>query len=731
MRLRRVKLTNFRCFERLEVSLSPDLTVLVGNNAAGKTALLDGIAYALSRVLTCLLGIEGKNLRHEDIKRVQQNARNASKIAQHETEAPFVQVEAETTDGIRWSRTLKRDLSEQTAADVPDSVGDKPLFESLDRIIHAINEGGDPQLPVFAYYGVSRAVLDIPERRRNFQKEFRRFDALKGALDPTTKFKDLFEWFYAQERDEMERITQALSAPEFDLWLNTRNAPGRPPLPGPLPVLQAVRDAIVSVIPGFSRPRIRTNPLRMVVSQGVSSDKEIELSLQMLGDGYRTMLALVMDFARRMAQANPQLIKPLEAEAILIVDEIDLHLHPIWQQTVVPSFRRAFPNTQLIFSTHSPQVLTTIHSDNIMIIDSSGVCPCPAPTYGARSSDVVEDVLGLPSLRPPGNEIAGKIRSLFEALDEQRLEDAKTLREQLQTWAKGYPEPDLVRADALIRRLKRVRKSLPEPQELADFRQRFAAAPRSPTWREFAADPRRREPIRRRLREDQRGLCAYCESSISPGNECVEHFVAKSIDHARELDWSDLLVCCLGGEKYASEEIENRAGSSHYEPARTCGHSKMGSPNSILNPRAIPLHPRLFYFALGTGEIRADLDCCRSAGIEASLAEQTILTLNLRAKRLNRARLALLDELLDQCGTNFSGERAPANRCRADFLIRQPTRLFYDHSVVPRRGRGSPSSGHRIRRLESLARLRRPAVDAPGGAGFGDDDFRQQREAGF
>ena len=73
------------------------------------------------------------------------------------------------------------------------------------------------------------------------------------------------------------------------------------------------------------------------------------LSLSQFSDGYRTMLAMVMDFARRMAQANPHLKKPLEAAGVMVVDEIDLHLHPQWQQTVIDDLRRAFPNTQFIF----------------------------------------------------------------------------------------------------------------------------------------------------------------------------------------------------------------------------------------------------------------------------------------------------------------------------------------------------------------------------------------------
>lgn len=454
MKLKELSLTNFRCFERIQVEFAADVTVLVGNNGAGKTAILEGIAYALSRVLTRLPQIDGKNLKPSDIR-----------LLSKDVQAPFTRVEASTMDGVFWTRTLKRDPTSQTSANVPEGIGDEALFNHLDPIIHAAASGQDATLPVFAYYGVSRAVLDIPERRRNFRKEFRRFDALENALEPTTRFKDLFEWFYAQERDEMQITLQWIYDPDVKAWMEG-SSQGRADRMPPaevvakilkrrtLPVLQAVREALSAVVHGFSKPRIKTNPLRMILSQQLPDGSEREMSLDMLSGGYRTMLALVMDFARRMAQANPHLEKPLEAEAILLIDEIDLHLHPVWQQTVVPSFRQAFPNTQLVLSTHSPQVLTTVEADRILIVEAAGIRPCPAPTYGARSSDVVAEVLGLPSMRPPGNEIAAKISALFQALDGGMLENARGLRAELESWAKGYPEPDLVRADLLIRRLE-------------------------------------------------------------------------------------------------------------------------------------------------------------------------------------------------------------------------------------------------------------------------------------
>jgi predicted ATP-binding protein involved in virulence len=82
------------------------------------------------------------------------------------------------------------------------------------------------------------------------------------------------------------------------------------------------------------------------------------------------MLALVMNLARRMLQANPQREKKaLESEAIVLIDEVDLHLHPKWQQRVLIDLMAIFPNTQFIVTTHSPQVLTTIKPEHIILLE--------------------------------------------------------------------------------------------------------------------------------------------------------------------------------------------------------------------------------------------------------------------------------------------------------------------------------------------------------------------------
>jgi predicted ATP-binding protein involved in virulence len=138
-----------------------------------------------------------------------------------------------------------------------------------------------------------------------------------------------------------------------------------------LPALETVRQAMTTMIPMISNPHISTNPPHLMVSW--HNGDTIDLRLEQLSDGYRTLLALVMDLARRLAQANPHLVKPLHSEAIVLIDEIDLHLHPGLQQTVLLDLQRTFPNTQFIVTTHSPQVLTTVQKENIRRLENKTV----------------------------------------------------------------------------------------------------------------------------------------------------------------------------------------------------------------------------------------------------------------------------------------------------------------------------------------------------------------------
>jgi predicted ATP-binding protein involved in virulence len=418
MRLKQVRLQNFRCFEDLRIPLHSRLTVFVAPNGGGKTAILDAIACLLGRVVARYPGNEGARITHPDIQ-----------VVSGELQAPFAYLEGELISGVRWSQVRRRDKTRQTQEAGPAVVGENQLTGFLDPVVSAVANGEATDLPVVAYYGTNRAVLEIPERKRNFNEKFSRFDAMRSSLKATSRFKDLFEWMTWKEFEESlsaKEIIERMAKDQPDIAakqvvdkLLTRG-----------PELTAVRSALSRIVLDYKNPHIKTKPIRLVLEKTLSNGKKIELRLQMLSDGVRTMIGLTMDLARRMAQANPHKENPLKSPAICLIDEIDLHLHPSWQQRIVPDLLRTFPETQFILTTHSPQVLTSVHSDNVRILRDEKVFASPEGIYGAESKRTLERVLNTLS-RPPRNERAKKLNKLFLLIDTGNLEKAKKLALEL------------------------------------------------------------------------------------------------------------------------------------------------------------------------------------------------------------------------------------------------------------------------------------------------------------
>ena len=330
MKLKNVSLENFRSKASSCLELGSRLTLLIGENGTGKTTFLDAIAIALGEILTYLPEVKGINFKTRgDIH--QQDGKPA----------PYTRIKVVASTGIGWDRMQKRDKSKRTAMQIKAGLGVKQLHRYLqESILDPWNLGLPFQLPVIVKYGVKRAWLDYSHvSRRGFPKDHSRFESLADALNSTSRFRSALNWFYNKENEE-SRLKQERR--DFDATL---------------PELNAVRRCITTLFPNLSNPRFTLNPLRFVVSQ----DGE-ELEIDQLSDGYKTMLGLAFDLSWRMAGANPHLEDPLAAEAIVMIDEVDLHLHPAWQQRVVSDLLRCFPNTQFILTTHSSVVVEGINN---------------------------------------------------------------------------------------------------------------------------------------------------------------------------------------------------------------------------------------------------------------------------------------------------------------------------------------------------------------------------------
>lgn len=424
MKIKTIHLQHFRRFTDFKLSLHEQLTVLVARNGAGKTSVLDAIATLLGAFLTRLPKVSGINPKENDFQ-----------VLSDGNKPPFMRLTATSFNGINWDRTEKRDKTKKTASQIPAAFGVKQLNDYVDTIIDADNIGQEYELPVFIYYGTGRGVFDVPQRKRDFANEFPRFDALNGSLESKTNFKKFVEYFYFLEAQESKLQKEQRS---FDVQL---------------PELTAIRTAIQRMMPEFSNPE-------SIMPAGIQVDWlqdgiKKKLRIEQLSDGFRTTLAMVMDIAARMAEANPQSTDPLATAGIVLIDEVDLHLHPGWQQHILLDLLRTFPNIQFVVSTHSAQAVSSVKPECLRVIDwQSDEARLVDIDFseGAEAQQVLIDILGVSSARVEQLPIVQSLKK-YQKLVEDNLwdsEEALSLRKLLDEWG-GEFEPELARLDMDIK----------------------------------------------------------------------------------------------------------------------------------------------------------------------------------------------------------------------------------------------------------------------------------------
>ena len=432
MKLERVTIENYRAIKKLDVPLDPELTVLHGPNGHGKTSILSAIATGLGSIPTLLPDISGVDFRDTDRRR----------------QLPL-RVALRAVDGTQWQR---RRLGEPRTNTHRRLSSTRTLKAMVAEIVAADQEEAEPiDLPIVAFYDTDRVVFDRTSAASSPKKlEFARYAALEGALGGRTNFKEFFQWFFVRENAELREKNEQK---DFNYRLKD---------------LDAVRKAIERMVPGVSEPSIKLDPPRLALSVEFNGGQREELDLDQLSGGLRVVLALVADLARRMAQGNPHLDDPLGSEAVVLIDEVDLHLHPEWQQRILVDLMRTFPNAQFIVSTHSPQVLTTVDPKHIVHLhrESDDIvadqCSALTPTYGAEAGGVLETVMHVTE-RPAAahNEFVEKLNEYMGLVDEGngRGERAKALRAKLESLSAR--DPALDRADMEMER-QEVFKSLGE-----------------------------------------------------------------------------------------------------------------------------------------------------------------------------------------------------------------------------------------------------------------------------
>ena len=425
MFIQSIQLQNFRSVSSLTIKLSERLNVFAGINGAGKSTILDATAILLSwlanRIKTA--GASGRPIKESDI---QNNSSSSVLSADLSDESVIVQLGTSKTRPGMSKKEKSFDLS--------------GLNEKIKQFQKDITENnGKTNLPLLAYYPVHRAVLDIPLRIRN-QHSFSILETYDESLTSGANFRTFFEWFRNQEdiENENRRYINSLIPPEnFEF---------------PDKQLEAVRNALSIFMPNFKNWTVRRRPLQMEVDKDGQT-----LIVNQLSDGEKCLMAMVGDIARRMALANPLLDNPLHGDGIVLIDEVDLHLHPLWQRMMIPRLLETFPNCQFLISTHSPHVLTHVQPQNIFMLhteDGKFICEHPQESYGKTSERILEDLMGLDTTRQ--DIVKNALKALFVRLQKGDIEQAKNDIKLLQQ--EIGEDPELVKAQVLIKRKELIGK---------------------------------------------------------------------------------------------------------------------------------------------------------------------------------------------------------------------------------------------------------------------------------
>ena len=432
MRVTSLKLTNVRAVETAEFRFQPGFNLIVGVNGVGKSTVLDALRICMSRILPSTTESRAKAMSFAtgDIR----------------SGFPFLDAELSVTIGVDEFRFTRRQWREVLAADEDENLK-KLRREILDserlrdrkrNLLRELDEShGVSDTDAFApsktelksaaytaliapncvFFSTNRSVASYVSNAKS-RAAGGKSAAYAEALVPRPMY-------LAQIADWM-RVQKALAKEQSTAERH----------------LQVLRSAVDRFLPNYEnlRPSDEKSS-RLLIDQG-----GIELDVGQLSDGERGVLALVLDLARRLSQANPSLEDPLsKGHAIVLIDEIDLHLHPRWQRQIIHKLTTTFPRCQFIATTHSPQVIGEVEHNRIHII-ADGEVYSPTHSFGVDSSRVLEEIMDAP---PRTTEVEELLTKVSREVGKQRYEDARGLLAQLVSRL-GESDPEVTRMRTLL-----------------------------------------------------------------------------------------------------------------------------------------------------------------------------------------------------------------------------------------------------------------------------------------
>lgn len=440
MRIDSLRVKNFKGFELREFTFHPEFNLIVGTNGSGKTTALDALAVAVG---SWFLGVRGADTRHIRSSEVMLGDFEHEEIDDDGSRHFSVQWEyiypCEVTatgcvqgHDITWSRALNTPGGRTT-------YGDAKVIKTLALAADSsIRKGGDTLLPLISYYGTGR----LWQEPRNSYK----------ISDPlrVTKKED-----QSRLAGYWNSVDPRLSVGQFTRWVARQSWIAYQQNNRFTPEYRAIKKAIIGCIENATGLYFDAKLGEVVIEFHDGTRPFSNLS-----DGQRCMLAMVGDIAQKASKLNPQLGSRVleETQGIVIIDELDLHLHPLWQRRVVEDLRRTFPKLQFICTTHSPFIIQSLRSgEELIVLDGQ-----PTANLGNISiEDIAEGIQQVPNTQvsPRYEEMVATAKDYLRTIDtaaESPEDQLMHFKDQLASQLKPYADNPAFQAFLEMKRVAKL-----------------------------------------------------------------------------------------------------------------------------------------------------------------------------------------------------------------------------------------------------------------------------------
>ncbi len=426
MKLEKITLKNFRCFKHIDVELHPKITILVANNGQGKSTILDAIRIALWPYVSQFdlaktpYKDPANTITIDDVRTIKTSTQQSKAFGALDEMARQLPSSVTATGEYNavkttWQRFRNSEAKKSQTKDDGECKKLKSVSKDLQTQVRDLSR--QPiDLPVFGYYGTGRLwrekrLTDAKKGSAEKNNEQIRTFAYRDCLDPASSFRQFEDWFTSAYikvmQNQIKQIEQGATFLEVD-----------PQIKRPVKVVQDAVNAVLKPVNWQHLQYSETYDKSLVLKH---TDLGV-MKVSQLSDGIKNMLAMIADIAYRCVLLNGHLGEDAarKSSGIVMIDEIDMHLHPIWQQSVMASLQEAFPKIQFIVTTHSPQVLSTVPKECIRVLglNSQGedIAATPlAASYGEPSNDVLQAIMHVDPQPPvPEKKLLDELTSLVD-----------------------------------------------------------------------------------------------------------------------------------------------------------------------------------------------------------------------------------------------------------------------------------------------------------------------------